>query len=41
MHVYADAAVRGQTDDITPTVYIQLITRAGKEPVVDPAVNAG
>ena len=41
MHVYADAAVRGQTDDITPTVYIQLITRAGKEPVVDPTVNAG
>src|SRR6185295_11988152 len=41
MHVYADAAVRGQTDDIDPTVYIRLITPADNEPVVDPAVNSG
>jgi len=41
MHVYADAAVRGQTDDIDPTVYLWLITPADNEPVVDPAVNAG
>ena len=41
MHVYADAAVRGQTDDINPTTYLQLITRDGKEPAVDPAVGAG
>jgi len=41
LHGYADAACRGQTDDIDATVYIQLITRAGGEPVIDPAVNAG
>jgi len=41
MHVYADAAVRGQSPDIDPTVYIRLITPADNDPVVDPAVNSG
>jgi prepilin-type N-terminal cleavage/methylation domain-containing protein len=37
MHVYADASVHGQTEDIDPTTYIQLITRAGRESVIDPS----
>jgi len=39
MHVYADAGVRPISESIEPTVYIQLITRAGGEPVVDPSVG--
>ena len=36
LHVYADGHVSGIADDIDPTTYIQLCTRAGKEPATAP-----
>jgi prepilin-type N-terminal cleavage/methylation domain-containing protein len=36
MHAWADNHVSPLTDDIDATTYIQLVTKAGKEPVFDP-----
>jgi prepilin-type N-terminal cleavage/methylation domain-containing protein len=36
LHAWADAHVTGITDDTDATVYIQLCTRAGREPATDP-----
>ncbi len=39
IHLYGDGGVRNVTDDIDPSTYIQLITRAGQEPVVPPGME--
>jgi prepilin-type N-terminal cleavage/methylation domain-containing protein len=39
IHLYADGGVRNITDDIDPSTYIQLITRAGQEPVTPPGME--
>jgi prepilin-type N-terminal cleavage/methylation domain-containing protein len=36
IHAWADAHVSGITDDIDPNTYVQLCTRAGREPSTDP-----
>jgi prepilin-type N-terminal cleavage/methylation domain-containing protein len=36
LHAWGDAHVSGITDDCDANTYIQLITRAGKEPATDP-----
>jgi prepilin-type N-terminal cleavage/methylation domain-containing protein len=36
LHAWADAHVSGITEDADPVVYIQLVTRAGREPASDP-----
>ena len=36
MHAWCDAHVSGISEDIDPTTYIQLCTRAGREPAVEP-----
>jgi hypothetical protein len=36
LHCWADAHVSGLAEDTDPVVYIQLVTRAGREPVADP-----
>jgi prepilin-type N-terminal cleavage/methylation domain-containing protein len=36
LHAWCDAHVSGITDDVDPTVYIQLVTKAGREPAADP-----
>lgn len=36
LHAWADSHVSGLAEDIDPTLYIQLVTRAGREPVADP-----
>jgi Protein of unknown function (DUF1559) len=40
IHLYGDGAVRNVTDDIDPSTYIQLITRAGQEPVQVPGQDS-
>lgn len=37
LHAWGDAHVSGIQEDTDPTLYIQLITRAGREPVADPS----
>ncbi len=37
MHAWADNHVSALTDDMDATLYIQLVTRAGKEPASDPS----
>jgi hypothetical protein len=39
IHLYADGAVRTVTDDVDPTLYVQLYTRAGNESVVLPGTE--
>jgi hypothetical protein len=36
LHSWGDAHVSGITEDVEPVLYIQLVTRAGREPVADP-----
>ena len=36
LHVWGDAHVSGVNQDVDPVVYIQLVTRAGREAVADP-----
>jgi len=36
LHCWADAHVSGINEDVDPTTYIQLVTRAGREPASDP-----
>jgi prepilin-type N-terminal cleavage/methylation domain-containing protein len=36
LHAWGDAHVSGLNQDTDPIVYIQLVTRAGREPVTDP-----
>ena len=36
IHLYADGGVRNIIEDIDPTLYLQLVTRAGTEPAVPP-----
>ena len=36
MHCWADAHVSGLTEDTDPTLYLHLVTRAGREPGNDP-----
>jgi prepilin-type N-terminal cleavage/methylation domain-containing protein len=37
MHLAGDGAVRAIKDDIDPTLYVQLVTRSGREPVAIPS----
>ena len=39
MHLACDASVHSVTEDTDPSLYMQLVTRAGNEPVVIPDVN--
>jgi hypothetical protein len=36
LHCWADSHVSPLTEDIDPTLYMQLVTRAGREPAQDP-----
>jgi prepilin-type N-terminal cleavage/methylation domain-containing protein len=36
LHAWADSHVSALNEDIDPTLYVQLVTRAGREPVADP-----
>jgi prepilin-type N-terminal cleavage/methylation domain-containing protein len=39
LHAWGDAHVSGLNEDADPTVYVQLTTRAGKEPANDPTAG--
>ncbi|REK12887.1 MAG: DUF1559 domain-containing protein [Planctomycetota bacterium] len=39
LHCWADSHVSALNEDIDPTLYVQLVTRAGREPVADPTLQ--
>jgi len=39
LHAWADAHVSALAEDMDPTLYIQLVTKQGREPVADPSQN--
>ncbi len=39
LHLACDGSVHAITTDVDPSLYVQLVTRAGREPVTLPDVN--
>ena len=39
MHLWGDGHVSAMLEDTDPTVYIQLCTKAGREPAIEPNTN--